>query len=143
MAQKPRCKKCGRVLRNPVSIARGLGPICAGETGKGRQRYQAHSRHSKGEAYDAVGSGSNQLLFPIQSHETIKKQPRKRERLRRVRMQRKTNFLSRQPFQVGINAGTREPVIYSTVGTDGWIDLQGKRISHENLEQYLQQYQFI
>ena len=144
MVHKPRCKKCGRVLRNPASIARGLGPVCAGETGKGRRRYKkSRSYQPNGRTYAAVGSGSNQLLIPIQSHEAAKRRPRKRDRLRRVQMQRKTNFLSRQPFQVGINARTREPVIYSPVGTDGWIDLQGTRISHENLGRYLQRYYFI
>ena len=143
MAQKPRCKKCGRALRNPISIARGLGPVCAGGNGKDRQRYKSRSNQSSVRTYETVGSGSTQLFAPVQSHEAPKRQPRKRERLRLVRMARKTSFLSRQSFKVGINARTREPVIFNPVGTDGWIDLKGKHISHENLGRYLQLYHFI
>ena len=31
MEGKPRCKKCGRVLKSPASIARGMGSKCAGD----------------------------------------------------------------------------------------------------------------
>ncbi len=30
MEENPRCKKCKRVLKSPISIARGMGPKCAG-----------------------------------------------------------------------------------------------------------------
>jgi hypothetical protein len=30
--EKARCIKCGRPLRDPESIARGMGPECAGES---------------------------------------------------------------------------------------------------------------
>ena len=143
MAQKPRCKKCGRVLRNPISIARGMGPVCAGEMGKGRWLYKSRSHQSHSQSYDAVGSSATQPRLLVQSLESPKKQTPRRERLRWVRTQRKISFLSRQPFQVGINASTRDPVVYNPIGTDDWIDLQGKRISHENLGRYLQRYHFI
>ena len=52
MSQKPRCKKCGRVLRDPVSIARGMGPVCAGDTGRSGRRPQVRARRSAGRAYD-------------------------------------------------------------------------------------------
>ena len=33
---EPKCKKCGRPLRDPLSIIRGMGPACAGIASKGR-----------------------------------------------------------------------------------------------------------
>ena len=30
MEKNPRCKKCGRLLKSPLSIASGMGPKCAG-----------------------------------------------------------------------------------------------------------------
>lgn len=34
---EPKCKKCRRPLRDPASIARGMGPECAGVVTKGRR----------------------------------------------------------------------------------------------------------
>ena len=66
MNSKPRCKKFGRVLRNPVSIARGMGPVCAGDAGRSGRRPQVHVRRSSGQVYDAIGSGSLQSPLPVQ-----------------------------------------------------------------------------
>ena len=49
-----KCKKCGRPLRDPVSIARGMGAKCAGLVGGGK-RFRARLRLSSGVAYSAVG----------------------------------------------------------------------------------------
>jgi hypothetical protein len=67
----------------------------------------------------------------------------KRDRIHLARSKRKAHFLSRQPFQVGVNARTREPVVYNPIGSDVWMDNQGRQVSHEFLESYLQRYQFI
>ena len=156
MSQKPRCKKCGRVLRDPVSIARGMGPVCAGDTGRAGRRPQVCTRRSTGRAYDAVPCGAGgasatspqQAPLPVQAAQVREaEQPKpattKRERVRLARSQRKADFLARQPVQVGVNARTREPVIYNPVGPDGWVDNQGRQVSHEFLQSYLQRYQFI
>ena len=143
MNQKPRCKKCGRVLRDPVSIARGMGPVCAGETGRSSRRPQVRARRSAGRAYDPLGSSTRQSPLPVQVAEQPEPALTKRERIRLARSKRKAHFLSRQPFQVGVNARTREPVVYNPVGSDVWMDNQGRQVSHEFLESYLQRYQFI
>ena len=39
-----RCIKCGRPLRDPESIARGMGPECAGASGGYRKRYRCTVR---------------------------------------------------------------------------------------------------
>src|SRR5260221_6290297 len=48
------CKKCGRPLHDPVSVARGMGPKCAGigSTGKG---FRSGRRLSKGTLYPSAG----------------------------------------------------------------------------------------
>jgi hypothetical protein len=48
-----RCSKCGRPLRDPESIARGMGPECAGTTGGYRKRYRSRAR-SKASSYSAT-----------------------------------------------------------------------------------------
>jgi hypothetical protein len=143
MSQKPRCKKCGRVLSDPVSIARGMGPVYAGDTGRAGRRPQVRSRRSAGRTYDAVGGGAQQSPLPVQVAEQPKPERSKRERIRSIRSTRKAHFLAREPIQIGINTRTREPVIYSPVGVDGWEDEQGRQVSHEFLQSYLQRYQFI
>ena len=143
MSQKPRCKKCGRVLRDPVSIARGIGPVCAGDTGRAGRRPQVRPRRSAGRAYNAIGTSTQQAPLPVQIAEQPEPKITKQERIRRARTKRKADFLARQPVQVGVNARTREPVIYNPVGPDGWVDNQGRQVSHEFLQSYLQRYQFI
>ena len=148
MSQKHRCKKCGRVLRDPVSIARGMGPVCAGDTGRAGRRPQVRARRLTGRAYNAIGTSTQQAPLPVQAAQVREaEQPEpattKRERIRLARSQRKADFLARQPVQVGVNARTREPVIYNPVGPDGWVDNQGRQVSHEFLQSYLQRYQFI
>lgn len=39
-----RCIRCGRPLRDPSSIARGMGPKCAGINGANRKRYRSRVR---------------------------------------------------------------------------------------------------
>jgi hypothetical protein len=90
-----------------------------------------------------VGGGTQQSLLPVQVAEKPEPKRTKREHIRRTRSTRKAHFLAREPIQIGINTCTREPVIYSPVGADGWIDEQGRQVSHEFLESHLQRYQFI
>jgi hypothetical protein len=52
------CIKCGRPLRDPKSIARGMGPECAGETGGRRRKYLSGVRSRSGTFYAAAGRGS-------------------------------------------------------------------------------------
>lgn len=60
-----RCSKCGRVLTNPDSIARGMGPECAGTTGRGRTP-RVHFRNSgHGKPYAASPSTTQIPLLPV------------------------------------------------------------------------------
>ena len=53
-----RCIKCGRPLRDPDSIARGMGPECAGVNGGHRRSYRARVRSHASSYYAAIGHGS-------------------------------------------------------------------------------------
>jgi len=48
------CKVCGRSLRDPVSIARGMGPTCASVANGGKSFPSSRHVHS-GTAYSSIG----------------------------------------------------------------------------------------
>ena len=56
--EEVRCIKCGRPLRDPESIARGMGPECAGVNGGHRRRYRARVSLHGSSYYAAIGHGS-------------------------------------------------------------------------------------
>ena len=58
MEETARCIKCGRPLSDPESIARGMGPECAGITGVPRKRYRSGVRSHGDSSYAAIGHGS-------------------------------------------------------------------------------------
>jgi len=63
----PRCSKCGRVLKSPESIARGIGPECAGLRGYARSN-KLGIRQGRRGAYAAGGdssSGSGEPAVPV------------------------------------------------------------------------------
>ncbi|MGE5464832.1 MAG: DUF6011 domain-containing protein [Syntrophothermus sp.] len=68
--QTTRCKKCGRPLRDPESIARGMGPECAGSTG-GRKKYRSRRQVHRGSAYSLgfTGVASPTLFTLVQNEE--------------------------------------------------------------------------
>ena len=73
-----RCIKCGRPLRDPQSIARGMGPECAGARGGHRKRYCSRVR-SNGSSYSAAiahGSAVTPTLFTlVQERRHVEQQP--------------------------------------------------------------------
>ena len=60
-----RCIKCRRPLRDPVSIARGMGPECAGETGGRHRKYRSGVRSRSGSSYATVDQGSVTIPTPF------------------------------------------------------------------------------
>jgi len=56
--EKTRCVKCGRPLRNPESIARGMGPECSGITGNHPRTYRSRGRSHGSSNYPAIGHSS-------------------------------------------------------------------------------------
>jgi hypothetical protein len=53
-----RCIKCGRPLRDPKSIVRGMGPECADDTGDRRRKYRSGVSSRSGTFCAAFGQGS-------------------------------------------------------------------------------------
>ena len=62
-----RCIKCGRPLRDPDSIARGMGPECAGANGRHSRRYRANvrSHDSSCNSDTSHGSAVTPTLFTV------------------------------------------------------------------------------
>lgn len=58
MTETARCIKCGRPLRDPKSIVRGMGPECAGDTGGHRRKYRSGVHSRSGSFYTAGGQGN-------------------------------------------------------------------------------------
>ncbi len=143
MEKQSRCKKCGRVLKSPASIARGLGSICAGVTAttSGKSVHTRVKRSSR-VAYQTVGSDHAQApLFP---GDLSTKRLSKRELYRRRRDERRHSFETREPFQCGILLPKRKPLVYIPLDDGNWKeDPSGRVISHERLQEYLRQYRLI
>jgi hypothetical protein len=138
---KPRCKKCGRVLSDPESIARGMGPKCAGITGSGR-KVKARLRKRSGIPYGAEALGGMQTTLPI--GDTTPKRPPKRKLTRDSKEERRLLFDEHRPFQCGLSLPERKPIIYIPTEDGGWkISNDGRVIPHEQLQSYLKRYQFI
>lgn len=139
MVQKARCKKCGRVLKSAISIARGMGPECAGILPVKGRSVHISVRRSLGKEYQSSGTGSSQMpLIPI---EAPTKKGSRWERARKRREERWRLFESRQPFLL---SSRKTPLGYEPSGESEWKETNsGRLISHEHLHAYLTRYQFI
>ena len=137
-----KCKKCGRVLKSPLSIAMGMGPKCAGVTFTGKKKVNIGLRRSSGRIYNAVGSGSSQM--PMLISPAPEKKLSRKEQARRQREERRCLFEERQSFQCGTLVRSKTPLVYEPVGEKEWKEnLSGKVMSQEQLQAYLMRYRFI
>jgi hypothetical protein len=76
--EEVRCIKCGKPLRDPESIARGMGPECAGVNGDHRKRYRSKLRPHGSSYYPAIGHGSAvtpTLFTMVEEGQHIEEQP--------------------------------------------------------------------
>ena len=137
-----KCKKCGRVLKNPLSVAMGMGPKCAGVSLTKGQRLHIGVRRSSGKAYNAIGTAGTQI--PLILSQPPKKKLSRKEIVRQQREERRWLFEQRQSFQCGRLAHTKMPLIYEPVGEKEWKDnLGGRVMSQEQLQAYLMRFRFI
>ena len=142
MDKQPRCKKCGRRLKSPMSIARGMGPKCAGITPKSGKSVRIRSKPSSGVEY--FGTTTNQVQAPLFTGELPKKRLNKMELFRHRKEERRRLFETRSPFQCGLALPTKKPLIYTPLEDGSWRENpSGRVISHERLQQYLMRYRFI
>ncbi len=142
MEKLPRCKKCGRRLKSPLSIARGMGPKCAGITSTSGKSIRVRSKPSSGVAYS--DKTLDQVQAPLFTDELPKKRLSKRELFRRRREERRRLFETRLPFHCGLVLPARKPLVYTPLEDGSWReDYSGRVISHERLQQYLMRFRFI
>ena len=142
MEGKPKCKKCGRVLKSPASIARGMGPKCAGVTATSGRSVRTRITQSSEVAYQSASSA--QLQTPLFSGDLPTKRLSKSELYRRRREERRLSFETRKPFQCGLLLPKRKPLVYMPLDDGNWKEIPGGRvISHERLQKYLRQYSLI
>ena len=142
MEKQPRCKKCGRRLKSPMSIVIGMGPKCAGITSVSVKSVRLQSKPGSRTAY------SDKSLVQVQASlftgELSKKRLSKRELFRRRKEERRQLFETRLPFQCGLVLPARKPLVYIPLEDGSWReDHSGRVISHERLQQYLVRFRFI
>ena len=142
MEKQPRCKKCGRRLKSPLSIAIGMGPKCAGiKPTSGRSACVQSKPRSRTVYSDAAPI---QTQTPLFAGELPNQQARNRGVFRRHREERRRLFESRLPFQCGLVLPARKPLVYIPLEDGSWReDYSGRVISHERLQQYLVRFRFI
>ena len=142
MEKQSRCKKCGRRLKSPMSIARGMGPKCAGVTTISGKSVHVRSRPSSGVAFTDIAP--SHLQAPLFPGELPKKRLSKRELFRRRREERRRLFETRKAFQCGLLLPKREPLLYTPLEDGTWKENpSGRVISNERLLKYLNDYRFI
>jgi hypothetical protein len=142
METEVKCKKCGRVLKSPLSIAMGMGTKCAGVSLTGRKKVNIGLRRSSGRIYNAVGSGSSQM--PMLISPTPEKKLSRKEQARRQREERRRLFEERRSFQCGTLVRSKIPLVYEPVGEKDWKEnFSGKVICQEQMQMYLMRYRFI
>jgi hypothetical protein len=142
MKKQSRCKKCGRRLKSPLSIALGMGPKCAGVTSTSRKSVRVRSKPVSGVAYS--DKTLDQVQAPLFTGELPKKRLSKRELFRRRREERRRLFETRLPFQCGLVMPAKKPLVYTPLEDGSWQEnYSGRVISHERLQQYLVRYRFI
>ena len=142
MEENPRCKKCGRRLKSPISIARGMGPKCAEITATFGKSVRVRNRPSSGVAYTEIDPSHMQSpLFP---GDLPTKRLSKRELYRRRGEERRRLFETREPFQCGVLLPKRKPLVYTPLDDGTWRENpSGRVVSHERLQEYLTRYRFI
>ena len=142
MEEQARCKKCGRVLKSPASVARGMGSICAGTTLTSGKTFKPIIRGGSAKSYADSGSVRKQNAAFV--GDLSNKPLSKRERFRKVRDERRKLFEERRPFQCGMLTRTHSPLIYVPLGESGWKENHsGRIIPHERLQAYLKRFSLI
>ena len=142
MEEQARCKKCGRVLKSPASIARGIGSKCAGITTTTGKSFSARIRRGSDKPYST--STANRIQNMAGFGDLSPKSIGKRELFRRAKEERRELFEQRMPFQCGVLARTSIPVIYVPLREGGWKENHsGRIIPDEKLQAYLKRFSLI
>lgn len=142
MEKQVRCKKCGRVLKSPASIARGIGSTCAGIGIKSGKTFQPSVRQTSTNPYSTPRT--NKIHDACPDGDLSNKPASKREIFRKARDERRKLFEARRPFQCGVLTRTRTPLIYVPLGESGWKEAHsGRVIPNDKLQAYLKRFSLI
>ena len=142
MEEQARCKKCGRVLKSPASVARGMGSTCAGTTIPAGKNFSLRIRRNSAKTYSITQP--NRLQNAAAYGDLSAKPISQRELFRKTRDERRKLFEERRPFQCGVLTRTHTPVIYLPLGDSGWKENHsGRVIAHERLQAYLKRFSLI
>ncbi len=137
----PRCIRCGRRLKSQESIARGIGPKCAGASVRSRG-VQTRMQYPNRSTYSLGLAESCQQPMPIGAAST--KRISKREIIRRKKEERRRRFEARLPFQGGVLVASHRPLVYLPLPDDKWQEEHsGRTIPQAKLRAYLLRYGLI
>ena len=108
---KPTCKKCGRPLRDPLSIAIGVGPECRGATSRSSRSPKISQKRSHGSTYGAAAVDA-----------------------------RSAALANGQPIETGLrDARTKQPLVYLPDGRGNYIDQRtGRAFTRAEVRDYLE-----
>jgi hypothetical protein len=142
MEKQARCKKCGRRLKSPLSIAIGMGSKCAGLKSTTGRSVRVQNKPTSPTSY------SDKTLIQVQASlffgDLPKKRLSKRELFCRRREECRRLFETRLPFQCGLVLPTKKPLVYTPLEDGSWRENpSGRVISNERLQQYLVRFRFI
>jgi hypothetical protein len=142
MEKQPACKKCGRRLKSPISIAREMGPKCAGVISTSGK--SVHARIKRGSGIPYPGAILGQMHAPLFHGDQPAKRLSKREVYRWQREERRRLFETREQFQCGVLLPKRKPLVYTPLEDGNWKENpSGRIVSHERLYEYLKRYYLI
>lgn len=155
----PRCKRCGRVLKSPASIARGMGPECAG-AGPGRgKRFRLPIKGRTTHAYQSAPTfGKSQPaaagMFTTQPTKAeIEEEAKRAAQCERRKALDEHQVITLGPF-ARRNLDYKFITTYTPVSPDEWkmesrnettgeIIERGFTTTHQNLADFLNRYGYI
>lgn len=152
-----RCKVCGRQLHNPISIARGIGPVCAGDQPTSRKT-QVKVRSSSRRSY-VDSAPSNQIFPPITAGLTAQDKlyrlitiplalteyraelaRMKRGTKKILRKMRAEMLQARRAFCAGAFLLYEEQCVFEPVDEKSWREVHSSRVLENSaLQTYLMQ----
>lgn len=142
MEANVKCKKCGRVLKSPLSVAMGMGPKCAGISPTQGCIVHISLRRSTGKRYSIPSVSA--IQSPLASTLPPQKKISRKEMANNIRDERRRLFEKRESFQLGMLVRSKMPLQYEPVGEKDWKESGNDRvISQEQLLSYLKHYRFI
>ncbi|MFZ1042156.1 MAG: DUF6011 domain-containing protein [Anaerolineales bacterium] len=153
-----KCRVCGRQLHNPISVAMGIGPKCAGGRPGTERRIRARPRTASHRLYASNAHLTTQTMPLIGTTELVYRDqllrlvtvPSTREQFcaelanmkrgtkKKLRRLRWEMLLARRTFCAGAFFMNEEQCMYEPVNEDSWREVHSPRVIRSlDLESYL------